>query len=189
VKTFLQRLGGFVAGILSGFDRLIFKGKLRQLYSPEGMNCYLAANHVLRKEFKEHAKKVTQQVLQASLIDQAKQLQRFRYLNSSQFDKEQVARGIADEQPSHREGLVCVLQCVEPCWTFDLNSRDGRLTVQGELGKCSMLYHYYQHPQFGWMHVRLQTWFPFEIQVYINGREWLSRQLDRAGVNYRRSDK
>jgi hypothetical protein len=187
VKTFLQRFGGFVAGILSGFDRLIFKGKLRQLYSPEGMNCYLAANQVLRKEFKEHAKKVTQQVLQASLVDQAKRLQRFRYLNSSQIDKESVARAIADEQQI-REGLVSVLQVVEPCWTFDLKSRDGRLTVQGEPGKCSVLYHYYLHPQFGWMHVRLQTWFPFEIQVYINGREWLSRQLDRAGLSYRRSD-
>src|ERR1700674_330359 len=38
------------------------------------------------------------------------------------------------------------------------------------------------------MFVRLQTWFPFEIQVYLNGREWLARQMDRAGLSYRRSD-
>ena len=87
--------------------------------------------------------------------------------------------------PRHRraqginEGLVAVLQCVEPCWTFDVKSRNGGLNVQGERGKCSPLYHYYLHPQFGWMYVRLQTWFPFEIQVYLNGREWLARQLDR----------
>ena len=49
MKTFLQRFGHLVLGILSGFDRLVFKGKLRQLYSPEGMNCYLSANHVLYK--------------------------------------------------------------------------------------------------------------------------------------------
>jgi len=187
MKTFLQRFGGFVAGMLWGFDRLIFKGKLRQLYSPDGMNCYLAANHVLRKEFKEHAKAVTTQVLQASLIEPAKQQDRFRYLNSSQTSKEEVARAIADAQPI-REGLVCVLQCVEPCWTFDLKSKEGRLTVQGEPGKCSHLYHYYLHPELGWMHVRLQTWFPFEMQVYLNGREWLARQLERAGLAYRRSD-
>ena len=29
------------------------------------------------------------------------------------------------------------------------------------------------------MYVRLQTWFPFEIQIGINGREWLARQMDR----------
>lgn len=84
-------------------------------------------------------------------------------------------------------GLVCVLQCVESCWTFDLDVQDGLLTVQGEPGKCSFLYHYYLHPQFGWMFVRLQTWFPFEIQVYLNGREWLARQLDGIGLQYRRS--
>ena len=34
----------------------------------------------------------------------------------------------------------------------------------------------------------LQTWFPFEMQVYVNGREWLARSLDRAKLKYRRSD-
>jgi len=34
------------------------------------------------------------------------------------------------------------------------------------------------------MHVRLQA--PYEIQVYVN--EWLARQLDAAGIGYRRSD-
>jgi hypothetical protein len=187
MKTFLQRFAGIVLGVLCGFDRLVFKGKLRQLYSPNGMNCYLSANRVLRKEFKAHAKGVTDQVLQASLVAQAKELGRFRYLNSSQISKEEVARQIAAEQPV-KEGLVCVLQCVEPCWTFDLKSKESQLTVQGQMGKCSQLYHYYLHPQFGWMHVRLQTWFPFEMQVYLNGREWLSRQMDAAGLSYQRSD-
>lgn len=187
MKTFLQRFGGIVLGILSGFDRLVLKGKLRQLYWPDGMNRYCNANGVLYKEFKEHAKRVTQQILQASLIEQAKKLGRFEYLRSSNIDKDKVARGYADK---HRvkEGLVCVLQCVEPCWTFDLKSENGLLTVQGEQGKCSNLYHYYQHPQFGWMYVRLQTWFPFEMQVYLNGREWLAQQLKQAGLKYRRSD-
>jgi len=173
-------------GVLSGFDRVVFKGKLRQLYSPNGMNCYLSANHVLRKDFKAHAKAVTDQVLEASLVAQAKRQGCFRYLNSSQLSKEEVAREIAAERRV-KQGLVCVLQCVEPCWTFDLKSREGQLTVQGVMGKCSQLYHYYLHPQFGWMHVRLQTWFPFEMQVYLNGREWLTRQMDQAGVKYRRS--
>jgi hypothetical protein len=187
VKTFLQRFGGIVLGVLSGFDRLVFKGKLRQLYSPNGMNCYLSANRVLRKEFKAHAKSITDQVLQASLVAHAQERKCFRYLNSSQISKEAVAREIAEER-GVKEGLACVLQCVEPCWTFDLKSQEGRLTVQGQMGKCSQLYHYYLHPQFGWIHVRLQTWFPFEMQVYLNGREWLARQMDAAGLSYRRSD-
>ena len=187
MQSFLQRFGGMVLGILSGFDRLVFRGRLRRLYTPEGMNHYCNANHVLRNEFKEHARSVTAQVMQASLVEEAKRCGRYRYLNSSRTDKDQLARSIADQQPVN-EGLVCVLQAIETCWSFDVNGVKGTLKVQGERGRCSFLYHYYLHPQFGWMFVRLQTWFPFEIQVYVNGREWLARQLDRAGLSYRRSD-
>ncbi|MBF0424110.1 MAG: hypothetical protein HQL73_14085 [Magnetococcales bacterium] len=38
------------------------------------------------------------------------------------------------------------------------------------------------------MHVRIQSWAPYEIQVYVNGREWLSRKLNSSGMAYRRSD-
>ena len=38
------------------------------------------------------------------------------------------------------------------------------------------------------IYVRLQTWFPFEIQVGMNGRDWLARQLDREQIRYERSD-
>lgn len=38
------------------------------------------------------------------------------------------------------------------------------------------------------MYIRLQTWFPFEVQIGLNGREWLAGQMDRAGLKYQRSD-
>jgi hypothetical protein len=38
------------------------------------------------------------------------------------------------------------------------------------------------------MHVRPQTWAPYEIQIDVNGREWLARQMDQAGIGYRRRD-
>jgi hypothetical protein len=34
------------------------------------------------------------------------------------------------------------------------------------------------------MSIRLQTWAPYEIQVALNGREWLRRSLDTAGCGY-----
>ena len=54
--------------------------------------------------------------------------------------------------------------------------------------KCLHLYHYFQHERFGLMHVRLQTWFPFTIQICLNGRQWLARSLQAAGVPYLRRD-
>jgi len=38
------------------------------------------------------------------------------------------------------------------------------------------------------MHVRLQSWFPFPMQVCINGREWLAREMDKAGIEYERRE-
>jgi len=187
MQTFLQRFALVVSGVLSGFDRVVFKGRLPQLYGPEGMNCYAAANHVRYKDFKAHAKDITRQVFAASLVDAAKAAGRFQYLGSSQTSKEQAARVILQRCPTST-GLVAVLQCVEPCWTFDTKSREGRLRIEGELGKCSALYHYYLHPRFGWMYIRLQTWFPFEVQIGLNGREWLAQRLDHEGMRYRRSD-
>ena len=187
MKSFLQRFGSLVLGVLSGFDRLVFRGKLCPLYAPEGMNSYLAANKVLRKDFDKHAHEVTQKVLQASLIEHAKATDRFAYLPSTNIDKDQVARSYAVKHKVS-QGLVCVLQCVEPCWSFTLESPNHVLTVQGKQRKCSHLYHYFIDPLVGWMYVRLQTWFPFEMQVYVNGREWLAQQLRRHGSRFTQVD-
>jgi hypothetical protein len=47
---------------------------------------------------------------------------------------------------------------------------------------CLVLYHYSIDPEWGWMNARLQTWFPFQVQVCLNGCEWLARQMDREGL-------
>ncbi len=46
MKSFLQRFALLVSGVLQGFDRLVFRGKLVQLYCPEGMHTLLTLNHV-----------------------------------------------------------------------------------------------------------------------------------------------
>jgi hypothetical protein len=44
------------------------------------------------------------------------------------------------------------------------------------------------HEQLGFLHLRLQSWFPFLIQVCLNGREWLARQMDQRKLCYQRED-
>ncbi len=61
-----------------------------------------------------------------------------------------------------------------------------RLELKARPRKCLLYYHYLFDPYFGFMNVRIQTWFPFSIRICINGREFLSRQLDKAGLGYRR---
>lgn len=78
MSSFLQRFAVLIAGVLQGFDRLVFRGKLCPLYAPEGMNKLLCANHVRYRDFKEYAAEVTAKVLAASLMSEARALGRFR---------------------------------------------------------------------------------------------------------------
>src|SRR5262245_634438 len=49
---------------------------------------------------------------------------------------------------------------------------------------CHVLYHYHWHERLGWMYARLQTWFPFHIQIGLNGREWLAQQMRQQGLKF-----
>ena len=59
-----------------------------------------------------------------------------------------------------------------------------RLAPVVEDRKCLPLNHYLLHPTFGLCHVCVQTWFPFTVAVWLNGRLWLARQMDPAGLAY-----
>src|SRR5262249_41664598 len=52
--------------------------------------------------------------------------------------------------------------------------------------KCLFLYFYFMDRDFGLIQVRLQTCFPLQIQVYVNGHEWLTRRLDKKQIRYRK---
>jgi hypothetical protein len=62
------------------------------------------------------------------------------------------------------------------------------IELKVETRKCSHLYFYYEHARFGFMHLRLQTWFPFQVNLCLNGRHWLARQLDQAGIAYQKKE-
>jgi len=53
---------------------------------------------------------------------------------------------------------------------------------------CLVLYYYWMDREFGLMHVKIQTWFPFTVQVYVNGHEWLARKLAGQGIGFRKVD-
>jgi hypothetical protein len=189
MRQFITKHQDKIAGTLSGFDRLVFRGTLRAIVHEAGMQRYLWANQVLLKDFAAHAEQVTGRLKEASLAE-AKALGRpVQYLPSPQVSKEEIAHGIAAHE-GIRDGLVCVLSCVEPCWSFEIhrNRETKKLELQPRPRQCLFLYHYWLHPVFGFMNARIQTWFPFPVQVCLNGREWLARQMDTAGLAYARRD-
>jgi len=182
-----------ILGKLTMADRVIFRGYLG-IGNPQSFQVFLSACGVLLKDFAAFASKTTAAV-KAHVQKLAADRQRpYIYLDSphrarDELSKEQLARDIA-ERDGITEGLVCVLAVLEPCRGFDVrgNRKTHKLEIVRRARKCLHFYFYFLHPEFGFMHVRLQSWLPFEIQVYINGREWLCRQLDKKGIGYERYD-
>jgi hypothetical protein len=154
-----------------------------------GMGRYLSYSGILLKEFGDYAKQVSAQVRKSSLALAESSQRPLEHLSSPHICKEERAREYAAAD-GVTEGLICTLTAVEPCWTYDIkfNQRSGKLELIHAHRKCQHLYHYFMHPIFGFMHVRLQTWLPFNLHVCINGREWLGRQMGAAGIKYMRRE-
>jgi len=189
MRTFLQRHASRVIGVLNGFDRLRVRGTLRQLAHSGGMMEFLFRTKVLLKDLKGYVASVTDRVREAAETMAEQEGRPVKYLASSATDKEAIARKIAAAD-GIEQGLVCVLRCVELGQSYAVrgNRQAQRLELHGELRKCLHYYFYFQHPRFGWMYARLQTWFPFTMHMGLNGREWLCRELDLAGIEYRRRE-
>lgn len=187
MHPFLERHAADVYGMLNGFDRLRLRGTLRRIANVHGMGSFLAEQHVLLKDFGEYVEHVTTEVKRGTEAVAAAAGRPVLYLARPSDDKEALARSIAERDGITR-GLICVLKSVEVCWSFDLhrNRATHHLDLVAAPRKCLHYYHYQRHPALGWLHVRVQSWFPFTVHVGLNGREWLACQLDRAGLGYRR---
>ena len=189
MHRFTTKYADCLTGVLSGFDRLVFRGTLRRLAFVEGLRAYLWARQVRLKEFGAHAQAITEQVKEACLAAAHTAQVPVQYLASADTSKEELARQIAHER-GVTAGPVCLLTCVEPFVGYDIyrNAQQQKLELVSRYRKCLHYYWYEVHPQCGFLNVRLRSWFPFDVQVCLNGREWLARQLDQAGLGYERQD-
>ena len=189
MNQFITRHRDKIIGVLEGFDRVLFRGNLRSISYGDGLARFLSYKGVRLMDFKTFAPQMSR-----GISKHAEQLAKrngrpYRYLTSPKTDKEPIAREIA-QRDGIEQGLLCVLACVEPCRTFSPRWSDARgdIVMVPETRQCKFLYFYFMDRDFGLMHVRLQSWFPFDIQVCINGRSYLQRQLDRKGIGYVKRD-
>lgn len=189
MKTFIQRFGTKILGILHGFDRIRFRGTRRFLANVVGMMNFLWHRQVLLKDFKAFAGHITAQLRQAAEDVAVQQGRPIEYLHNSAMDKEAWARKLA-KRDGIEQGLIGVLKAVECCWSYEVgpNRAQKKLELRGKPSKCLHYYHYLMDPEVGLTYVRLQTWFPFTVHVGMNGREWLARAMDKIGLGYRRRD-
>src|SRR5262249_53565741 len=191
MQQFVNKYAQQIAGVLSGFDRLVFRGLLRRLnygwwdkslrlFISTGMEQYLLQNKILFKDYFQHVKRLSQRLRNSSVRLFQEQGLPIIFERNPEIDKDELARGVALKR-NIDAGLVCAITTAEMCTTFE---HRGTHIVRRER-PCGVVYQYQIHPEVGWMYARIQTWFPFHIQVGLNGREWLGRQMKREGLKYR----
>jgi hypothetical protein len=185
VQAFLAKHADIITGVLSCFDRLIFHGHLPFSY-PKGMEAFLAQQDVLLKDFRAFARKQSALIKAHGLALAEKAGRPYIFLRKRIRKEDRVRQIIRKEGLT--EGLVCVFGVQESCSSFRIAYGKGRPHLRRTYPRCLVLYFYYLDPECGLIHVRLPTWFPFTVQVYLNGHDWLARQLDRRGLGYRQQD-
>lgn len=185
MEKFLEKYGRHITGTLSCFDRVIFKGYL-PLGWPDAMESLVARQGLRIMDFKRF---VTEQSARFKTLANEvceKAGRPHRYLRSREKKEKLVQKMIRDEKLT--EGLVCVLSAVEACQSFVVVPGEKRPKLAAARRKCLCFYFYYLDREFGLMHVRIQSWFPLTIQIYVNGHDWLARQMTKRGISYRQVD-
>jgi hypothetical protein len=175
---------------LSGFDRIRFRGTFRQLAHLDGMSSILAYLHVLLKDFRTFAEETTAR-FRAGIETVSERADRpVQYLPSPQTNKEALVERARRENGVGAGGVIAVLSTVEVCRSYEIrrNRQTKFIELQPATRKCLHYYVYFRDSMFGLVHVRMQSWFPFNVHMVVNGREWLARQMDAARLAYQRAD-
>ena len=180
----MEQFGQNVKGTFSFFDRMIIDGYIQPLTMEFRRVDALSRLGILYKDFTAHFHSVTEQIKQR-VEGMARDLGRaVIYLDSPKISKEETAKKCLAEQPTE-DGLICVIKTLEMCKSARVcGDGSGKLTVKTSNTKCLHYYLYYQDKEYGFMFVRIQTWFPFNVRVYINGREAMKSTFEKNGISF-----
>ena len=174
-----------INGILETFDRMIINGYLLNLCNYRHFLFYLIQNEVKLVDFDKFALKETNDL--CNYIDNYIKENNVEtiYLNSGKIDKNEIVMAELKKNPD-KTGLITALSAVEICNTMTVkpNKETQKLEVTSRPAKCKHYYFYYNDEEFGLMYLKIQTWFPYNVQIYINGREYLSKLLDKNNIKY-----
>jgi len=185
-----ERRSDRIAGVLSCYDRMLIQGTLPGLCYAEGMTGYLYGHRVrifdyprwaqpLREALRENAERLAaEKGLEIEFIRRAKS-----------FRKEDKIHQVLQQRGEH-PGLVWIFSTMEPCSTYGPwhDKTTGKTYLRPDDGKCLHYYFYFIDEELGLCYVRVPTWCPFRLQIYLNGHHRLACRLKRKQIGHTRLD-
>jgi hypothetical protein len=185
MERFTRQYSKLITGVISCFDRILFKGYLPIGWG-DSMEGFLMRQGLRIKDFARFVQKQSRRLAEHAQRFAERSGRPYLYLNGPHRKEALVQKLIETE--GLQQGLVCVMRAVEPCQSFKLMPGKGRPRLVAATRKCLCFYFYFLDPKLGLVHVRLQSWFPLVIQVCLNGHEILARKLDKHGIAYHKQD-
>src|SRR3954449_12772221 len=183
LSRFVAKFTSLIVAVLSCFDRVLFKGHLA-LAAPHELERFVDCTlKVRRSDFMKTLAPQYSDRLVAHAQDWAQKEGRTYVYRTGQFRKDEWAQNLIRDQ-GISEGLVGILCTQETCPCFALVPGPQRPQFVSRNRQQRVLSYYSLDPQFGLIHVRLQTRLPFTVQVYVNGHEWLAQQMVQKKLGF-----
>jgi len=186
---FQQKYQDDILGTNTTFDRVIITGSIIPIAYQKGLSTFLSVTKILLKEFISYAKNLADIIKSHAQSIAINENVSYIYLNNSKTRKEKLIKSIIEDRGNH-PGLIAVLSALEVDNSFDIykNKETKKLELISRQRKCLHIYFYFIDEHLGLCYFRIQTFFPFKVQIYFNGREKLAREMSQAKIDYQKDD-
>lgn len=174
-----------ITGILSCHDRVIITGTLPQICHSQGMTSFLYSKGVrifdypkFAEPFREELRATAEQLAKDNGIE-------IEFVAKTHIRKEDLVKKVLDKR-GNRPGLVHIISVMEACGSYKPwhDKQSGKTFLKGTQGKCLHYYFYFIDSYLGYGYIRVPTWCPFKLQVYINGHNILANELKQQDIKY-----
>jgi len=189
VADLLTRYADQLAGQLRCFDRVLLHGTLVDVAHPGALITRMHAAGFRPRDVARFAQPFNTQIRDNAIALARQHGVEIEVVTRKNFRQEDRVAQILQTRGA-QPGLVHIFAVKEAAQGYDTRyaRADGYAQVFVRRGCCLHYYFYFLHERLGLIHVRVPTWLPFRMQVYLNGHSWLARQLTAAGVNHTLAD-
>lgn len=171
--------------VLSCYDRLIISGTIPEISFSQGMTSYMYQNEVKIFDYPKFAEPYKDAIrANAERIAEENGVE-IEFIRKAGVRKESIISEKIKQRGDH-PGIVHIISAMEVCNTYKPwhDKTTGKTFLKPDQSKCLHYYFYFIDQQVGLGYVRVPTWCPFRLQVYINGHNLLATELKQAGIKY-----
>lgn len=178
-----------ISFMLSCYDRLIFTGTLPEISYSQGMSSYLNSRNVKIFDYPRFAEPYRDMIRENAEFVAQKNGIKIEFISKSNVRKESIVSKVVEQRGDY-PGIVHIISAMELCDTYKpwYDKPTGKTYLKPSQSKCLHYYFYFIDEYLGLGYVRVPTWCPFRLQVYINGHNVLASELKAAGISYTKID-